>query len=392
MAHTSEPAPPPASPAAAEAADGRSRGWRIGRLAGVPIYLGRSWPIIAVVIVATFGPQLAYRRPDLGSTVYAIALGYALLLLVSVLAHEAAHALMALRFGHRVDRVVADLWGGHTAYQADDNTPGRSAAVAVVGPLANAALAAIAYLVWPLTEPGGIASLLVGAMLYANGFVALFNLLPGLPLDGGWLVDSLVWRITGNRTTGLLVAGWSGRVLTILVVLWWLVLPLAQGARPSLFTLLWAVLIGGFLWQGASASIRTAKVRRLVDTVRVRDVVRPAVIVPERTTVAQALETPAPGAFLLVAGPDGRPHSLITGAVADVPEHARATTPVSAAAMVLPDPAVAPGPDGGWLDGPVTELLSRMQSAGAGAIAVEVVPGQWGVVLEEDVVQAISVR
>ena len=92
-------------------------GLRLATIGGVPVYIGGSWPIIAVIIVVTFGPQIADGRPGLGAAAYLVALAYALLLLVSVLAHEAAHAVVATRSGYRVNRVVADLWGGHTAYE-----------------------------------------------------------------------------------------------------------------------------------------------------------------------------------------------------------------------------------------------------------------------------------
>ena len=115
----------PVRPAAAH-------GWRIGSLAGIPVYLGRSWPIIAVLIVVVFGPNLA--RPDRGASYgYLLAAGYAVLLLVSVLVHEASHALAARWRGHPVSRIVADVWGGHTVYDATRSSPTTTALVAVVG-------------------------------------------------------------------------------------------------------------------------------------------------------------------------------------------------------------------------------------------------------------------
>src|SRR5665811_1156210 len=202
--------------ASAQDSTGRGPGWRLATIGGVPVYIGSSWPIIAVIIVATFGPQIADRRPYLGPGAYAVAAAYAVLLLISVLAHEAAHAVVATRSGYRVNRVVADLWGGHTAYDSSTARPGASALVAVAGPAANALLAFIGWLAAPHIE-GDITSLLVGAIWFTNAFVAGFNMLPGLPLDGGFLVDSLVWRITGKRESGLIAAGWCGRVVTVLV-------------------------------------------------------------------------------------------------------------------------------------------------------------------------------
>src|ERR1035437_9591466 len=116
-------------------------GWHLATIGGVPVYVGRSWPVIALIIVGTFGPSIASNRPDLGLGAYAVAVGFAVLLLISVFAHEASHAVVATRLGYRVNRVVADLWGGHTAYDATAARPGASALVAIAGPAANALLA-----------------------------------------------------------------------------------------------------------------------------------------------------------------------------------------------------------------------------------------------------------
>src|SRR3954468_24946806 len=144
-------------------------GWQIGSLAGSPIYLGRSWPVIAVVIVVVFGPNLARpeRGPEYG---YLAAAGYALLLLLSVLVHEAAHALAARWRGHPVSRIVADVWGGHTVYDDTRTSPATTAVVAVVGPLSNLALAAVVWGLRTLTT-NETALALLGIVAFANVLV-----------------------------------------------------------------------------------------------------------------------------------------------------------------------------------------------------------------------------
>ena len=267
-----------------------AHGWRIASVHGIPVYLGRSWPIIALIIVVTFGPQV--RHPATLSTGgtfgYAVALAYALLLLVSVLAHEGAHAVLARRFGYRVDRVVADLWGGHTVYDSSETRPGASAVIAVAGPLANLALAGVSYLLVPVVG-GGVVGLLVGAVMLTNAFVGAFNLLPGLPLDGGFIVDALVWKDTGDRNRGLIVAGWLGRVVTVVVILWLVGWPLLQGDPPSLFTIVWSGLIGAFLWAGATNAIRSGTSRRVIERVSLAQVLRPVVPVAATDSAEQVL-------------------------------------------------------------------------------------------------------
>ena len=212
-----------------------SYGWRIGDIRGIPVYLGRSWPVIAIIVVVTFAPNVSTSTGEYGGVFgYAVAVAYAVLLLLSVLAHEAGHALVARRFGFRVDRVVADLWGGHTVYDSSTSRAGTSAVISVSGPLANLALAGIGYAVMQALDPDGVVGLLLFAVTLTNAFVGVFNLLPGLPLDGGYLVHALVWKVTGDRNRALIVAGWLGRVVTVVFVLWLVGRPLLLGQPPSL--------------------------------------------------------------------------------------------------------------------------------------------------------------
>ncbi|HET7477294.1 MAG TPA: site-2 protease family protein [Dermatophilaceae bacterium] len=354
-------------------------GLRIATVGGVPVYIGRSWPVIALVVVVTFGPQVQPAIPGLATgTAYLVALAYALLLLVSVLAHEAAHAVVATRAGYHVQRVVADLWGGHTAYETQSSRPGPSALVALAGPAANAALAAFGWLLLPFVS-GDIGALLMGAAVWTNGFVAAFNLLPGLPLDGGFLLEAAVWRLTGSRQRGLLVAGWCGRVVAVLAVAWVLARPLLRGEQPSLFQVVWGGLIGAFLWTGASGAIRAGAAGTALDRIPLASVLHPVVALPAGATVADAdtaLSRPHGGLARVVTGVvvdgTGRPVALVDpAALAGVPAHLRATTPIVAAVRGQPD---------GWvldLDpaGSALSVVTRMQQLGHGTVLVRT-PGQ----------------
>jgi Zn-dependent protease len=267
-----------------------SYGWRIGAIRGIPVYLGRSWPVIAIVVVVTFAPNVSTSTGEYGGVFgYAVAVAYAVLLLLSVLAHEAGHALVARRFGFRVDRVVADLWGGHTVYDSSTSRAGTSAVISVSGPLANLALAGIGYALMQALDPDGVVGLLLFAVTLTNAFVGVFNLLPGLPLDGGYLVHALVWKVTGDRNRALIVAGWLGRVVTVVFVLWLVGRPLLLGQPPSLVTIVWCGLIGAFLWMGATSAIRAGQSRRVIERVPLARVLRPAMVVGVGDSVASVL-------------------------------------------------------------------------------------------------------
>src|SRR5262245_12233340 len=164
------------SPVRADAAPG----WRIGSLGGTPVYLGRSWPLLVLLLFGLVAPSLTSGGRSVGYAV-AVAAASAVMLLVSVLVHEAAHALAARSRGHGVDRIVADVWGGHTVYDTRGVTPLSTALIAVVGPASNLVLALVSWLLQSVVTsplPNGV----LGAMTYTNLFVGLYNLLPGLPL------------------------------------------------------------------------------------------------------------------------------------------------------------------------------------------------------------------
>jgi Zn-dependent protease len=320
-----------------------AHGWRIGSIGGTPVFLGRSWPIIAVVIVVLFGPQLGSpaEAPARG---YLLALGYAVLLLLSVLVHETAHALAARWSGHPVDRIVADVWGGHTVYDATRSRPGTTAAIAVVGPLANLALAGIGYLVQPHVGSPTV-SLLVEVVTLANLLVGLFNLLPGLPLDGGQIVSALVWKATGRKGTGLVAAGWLGRLLAVAGVFVIVVLPYLRGGTQTATTMVWTVLIAAFLWKGASDAIRSGLIHDATAG-PVESVLDPGVLVPMTASLEQAVEAASSGGrpvVIVATDSSGWPVGVVPGsALAEVPEEARTTTLVSAALQAEPPEWVVP--------------------------------------------------
>ena len=323
-------------------------GWQIGSLAGSPVYLGRSWPVIAVVIVVVFGPNLA--RPDRGSEYgYLAAAGYALLLLLSVLVHEAAHALAARWRGHPVDRIVADVWGGHTVYDATRTSPGSTALIAVVGPLANLALAVVGLLLQSVTT-NDTALLLLTIITYANLFVGLFNLLPGLPLDGGQIVSALVWRVTGRRGSGFVVAGWLGRVVALATVAWFVVVPFVRGEPGDAFGMIFPIVIAAFLWQGATGAIQAGRIHEATAQ-PAAEVLEPLVVVAATTTLAQVDEALVSGAlrpiparqvadgqlWLATSDDRGWPVGVVEpGATQAVPPEARARTALSAVTVAQP--------------------------------------------------------
>jgi Zn-dependent protease len=357
---------------------------RLARVAGVPVYLDRTWLILGAFVAWT-GWQNASDLGTGGAIASAVVMVVGIL--VAVLGHEVAHAVAARLLGFRVHRIVATLWGGHTAYDSTGSTPGRTAVIAGAGPLANLALAGIGsamvgLLPWP-------ASRFAWLFMFLNLLLAGFNLLPGLPLDGGQLVQSLVWGVTGRRDLGLVVAGWCGRLLAVGVALWYVVRPLAQG-DSDLFGIGLGLVMAWILWQGATAALRRAPLERLLRQVRPEDVMDAVAVVPVSTPVGAlvgidrrvvALDEHGRPTLLLPTPSQAAPH------IATLPP----TTPLSSLVVRLPDECVvelAPGDD-------AEPVLRAMASTGSSVVVVTSAGAVRGLVTSErlnDVAESVLGR
>lgn len=250
------------------------RGLRLGRIGGVDVHLDRSWFVIAVLTVILYGPILWRLYPGLGWLNLIIAFGFAVGLAFSVLVHEIAHALVGRAAGWPVGRIVLTLMGGHTTFGAVRASPGSTALVSLVGPIANIILAGIgtAFMLLAPAQNAGPGWALLQLLVFANWILGLFNLLPGLPLDGGRVVEALVWRLTGSESKGTTVAAWCGRGLAILIVVW----ILWQGLWRSPITLLIMLMIAAFIFMGATQALKQAKVLGRVHPLRAGSIARPA--------------------------------------------------------------------------------------------------------------------
>ncbi|MEC5191364.1 MULTISPECIES: site-2 protease family protein [unclassified Arthrobacter] len=345
---------------------GRKEGIALGRIGGVPVILAYSWFIIAAFTVIVYGPVLQGDYPRLGAAAYLVAFAYAVLLLISVLVHELAHALTAKMYGWPSEKIVLNLWGGHTQFESFTASPGRSVLVAMAGPAANFVLAAAGWLLLTGADLTGVAGILANIFVWANLLIGVFNVLPGLPLDGGRLVESAVWKLTGSQEKGTVAAGWGGRIIVIALVAWFVALPLLRGTRPDISLMLITALVGSFLWMGASASIQQARLRGRLPLVEAGALAEPAVGLPEWGTVADLLAlAPDPGTgaapAVVLYRPDGHPVAVVDGgAVATVPADAAASTPLTAVSYALGAGAYVPS----WSKGEeLIQYLAKLDGA-----------------------------
>lgn len=348
-------------------------GVRIARIGGVPVYLTPSWFVIAAVIVAIVATPYFPDRVGLG-----VALGVmqALLLLVSVLVHEAAHAVSARAFGMPVIRIVANLWGGHTSFEATRSAPGRMAAIAAAGPSANAVLAVAAWLLL-LNTSGERTSALLSGLIIINGSLAVLNFLPGMPLDGGQVVESLVWKATGDRNKGAVFAGWSGRVLTVLLVLGFFVRPLAEGQSIG-FETIWVLVIGSVLWRGASESIRRGRALSTLSRVRVGAVMQPLTVLPGSATVQAAIDLPT---VVVTLDERGVPCLVFL----DTGHELVPSAPLISSVTRLPDENLVEASP----DDDVTAVVNAMHATGIGSVVLTAAGNAYGYVNGADINKAL---
>ncbi|NUL45072.1 site-2 protease family protein [Cellulosimicrobium funkei] len=358
---------------------------RLGSLIGVPVYLSWSWTLIALFVVVLFGPQVHRLFPELGIGAYGIAFLYAVLLLLSVLVHELAHAASAKAFGWPTTEIVLNLWGGHTQFGSFQATPGRSLVTALAGPAANVLLALGGQLLMVTWAPDGVGSLLLGIFTYANWLVAIFNALPGLPLDGGRIVESAVWAATGNQDKGTIAAGWAGRIIVLALVVGVVVVPLVQGRPADIPMIVILVMVGYFLWTGATESIRGAQLRLRVPELTAAQLMRPAIGLHHHATVADVRGRPS-GTLAVLVAPTGQPEAIVDEtALARVQDWDASSVPAAATARALAPGAVVRATDAG------RPLVDRLAAVDGAEYAVLAPDGTvCGVLLQPDVVQWLT--
>ncbi|WP_372699283.1 site-2 protease family protein [Arthrobacter sp. JSM 101049] len=343
MSGPAQPTGTGAHPASAEGQDHERRpGIPLGRIGGVPVYLAWSWFLIAALILLVFTPNVMRALPGIGLAAYAVSFAYAILLALSILVHELAHALCAKSFGWPNAHIVLTLWGGHTQFGSFHATPGKSLLVALSGPAANFALAGLGYVAVLALEPTGVTGLLMNILVWANFLVALFNVLPGLPLDGGRLVESAVWSATGSQEKGTVAAGWAGRLIVIAIAVYIVLIPLLNREPIDLQLTVVALLLCGFLWMGASQAISDARMRLRLPRIAAGELMEPASALPASAVVVDIDRRMAqlPGHVLLCA-PTGLPEAVVDRAsLAAVPPALRRTTAAGTVARALAPGAI----------------------------------------------------
>ncbi|HEX3201157.1 MAG TPA: site-2 protease family protein, partial [Actinomycetes bacterium] len=220
--------------------------WRVGRIAGIEVRIDSSWAVIALLITYSMYLRASVLYPELsGAGAVALGIVAAVLFFGSVLVHELAHAVVSQARGIRVQDITLFLFGGATRARVESRGPGDEFLIALVGPLTSGLLAGLFGIVASL---GGevLSRPLAGTLGYlawVNLVLAVFNLVPGFPLDGGRLLRSAIWKATGSLGRATRIASVSGQAVGWLLVAGGVAFLLAGDLAGGI----WFAFIGWFL-------------------------------------------------------------------------------------------------------------------------------------------------
>ncbi|MEH1887298.1 MULTISPECIES: site-2 protease family protein [unclassified Nostoc] len=243
---------------------------RVGNLFGIPFYIHPSWFLVLGLVTWSYSSGLAAQFPQLSAGL-ALLLGLmtALMLFASVVAHELGHSFVAIRQGIDVKSITLFIFGGLASLEKESKTPGEAFWVAIAGPIVSLLLCGMVTAIGVTTTASGPLAAILGVLASVNLALALFNLIPGLPLDGGNILKAIVWKITGNPYKGVTFASRVGQIFGWVAILSGIVPLLFFGS----FGNFWNLLIGFFLLQNAGNAAQFARVQEKLTGLTAEDAV-----------------------------------------------------------------------------------------------------------------------
>jgi Zn-dependent protease/CBS domain-containing protein len=357
----------------------------VARVSGVPVIVTPSWLLFGVYVVLLYQPQVQERvGPTQG---YVVAAALALMLLASVILHEVGHCVVARAFDLPVQSITVTLLAGRTHILKQPDTPAKEYAVAIVGPMVSLLLTSVGVAAAAACPDGSLAREIFLNLALSNGAITVLNLIPGLPLDGGRVLRSALWQVTGNEHQSVRIAARAGMVVAVLVVplVMLVALPAAGVGSVDVALLLLAFIIGLFIFTGAYASLQQSQVAAKLPELSVASLARPALEVAATTPLAEAVRRAHEQGMraLVVVGGNGRPEGVVSEAwVRQVPAERRPWVTVADGARKLEPGLVIDAELSG------EPMLEAMTSTPASEYLVEGSPAR--VLVSSDVAEAMS--
>jgi Zn-dependent protease len=357
----------------------------VARPFGIPVYISPYWFVIAGVFIIIYANDLASTLH--GSTKFVVAAAFVVLLYLSVLVHELSHSLVARGFGLPVRRILLYALGGFSEIEREPQTPGREFLVSAAGPALSLVLAAGGYGLTRVVPAGTIAGTLVAQLMWVNLIVGGFNLLPGLPLDGGRMLRAVIWKVTGRPGTSTIAAAWAGRVIAIgLFVL--ILVPVIGNRFGDMYTVIWLAVIAVFMWTGAGQAIKATRFRERLPALQARRLARKAVSVVANTPLAEAIRRAdeSQARAIVVVDHDDKPIAILNEtAVMATPPQRRPWVEAGSVARTLEPDLVLPADLSGMA------LLDAIRRAPASEYLLVEPSGQvYGVLAARDVDRAFA--
>lgn len=358
----------------------------IGRIFGISIDLDLSWflivALLAWMLADSYFPT-QFPGWSLGQYWF-IGVVTAVMLFVSVLIHELAHSLVAQHYGIPVPRITLFLFGGVSQIASEPPAPGEEFWIAFAGPVTSIALAAFFWEIEPLFARGQPVYALVTYLAFINLALALFNLIPGFPLDGGRVLRAIVWRITRNAHRATVAAGVSGRFFGFLLIFYGVWRALTGDIGDGI----WIALIGWFLESAAGSQLHQESLKTLLDGHRVIDAMeRNFLQIPGYFSLQDLVEqglTPSRSRFAIVTA-SGVPAGMVTfSGIREVPRQEWPRTPASQIMIPLQKLATTQP------DAILWSALEKMGRDGVNQLPVLDAHGVVGVLSREDIVHYLS--
>jgi Zn-dependent protease/CBS domain-containing protein len=361
--------------------------WRIGAILGIPLFVDSSWFIILLLVTVSYGLEPSWHSAW-GNLAWVMGFALALLLFASVLLHELGHSVAAKFQGIAVNSITLFLFGGIAAIDKESKTPGDALKVAIAGPLVSFGLFIVLTAISQIPALPTPVGVITSSVAQINLVLTLFNLIPGLPLDGGQVLKALVWKVTNSRIKGIRWAARSGQLLGWLAITFGLVMAVFYQA----FSGFWIAAIGWFALRNAAGYNQITNLQEAMLTLTAADAMaRDFRVVDATMSLRQFADTylldenRAPVYF---AASDGRYRGLVS--IEDMRDIERSqwdTTPLSQIAQPLLDiPSVREGTS-------LTEAIDQLEEAQRPQITV-LTPADAvaGTIDRGDVVRAIADR
>jgi Zn-dependent protease len=247
-----------------------SPGLRIGRILGIPIYVHASWMIIFVLITMSLAMQFTQEHPQWTSVQHwSVGVATSLLFFASVLFHELSHSVVARFYKIRVLSITLFVFGGVARLGREPTKPIQEFNIAIAGPIASLVLAFGFYSLTLLFPYEQMVGALAVWLWQTNAALALFNLLPGFPLDGGRVFRAIVWGVTKDFARATTIAGISGKVVAYGLIVFGAWLGITKGQWTSG---LWMAFVGWFLLNAAQESVAQVAIRETLSGLQAADV------------------------------------------------------------------------------------------------------------------------